>query len=257
MARWVWLASPGRLKHLALIQASAASRSFAWTNIIVLAIGLGLLQATHTGWRRVTDVSELEPTGSTRPSGGGWLKVVAAPEPLPADLPPETYVALWWNPAQALIALATGIVASVLLMWLVLLLIRVGVARVHKSPYGDERRMTAAIEYSTAWGPPLILAVLIACLRPLSLIGEMGRWGWYPPEGVLVLVASVVTVLVTAMWWFWLIRLGFTAPASTRGRVVAFFAVVAPLLLSAAGLLWWWVLARGQGDLFDLLRLSF
>jgi len=60
-----------------------------------------------------------------------------------------------------------------------------------------------------------------------------------------------------AMWWFWLGRLGATAPARTRGWVIAFFAIGPPLIvvLMAAG--WWWGLPLLYDPLFATLNLAF
>ena len=97
MGEWVWFCGHGRLKHLAMMRASAASRRFAHLNLALLAVGLALLEATRTGWRWVAASPAFEPTGSTQPAGVGWIHVVGASRPLPPDLPPESIVDLWWK----------------------------------------------------------------------------------------------------------------------------------------------------------------
>ena len=257
MCKWVWLAGWERLKHLAQMRASAASRRFARTNILLFALGMGIFQLTQTGWRHVTGLPRLDPTISTQPAGDGWVHVAAAPRPLPPNLLPETNVDLWWNPVQAGIAAASGIAVGLILMWLLLVIIRAWVTRAHLPPYRSEQRMTAAIHYSTAWGLPMFVAALLAGLGPLSLIGMMEQWHWYPPQRGFVILAAVFAGFGAIMWWFWLIRLGATAPAKTRRRVITVLAVAAPLMLLAAVAGWWWGLNLGHRHLFTLLRLDF
>ncbi len=257
MCRWVWFAGWERLKHLALMRPSAASRRFARTNILLLALGIGIFELTQIGWRHVSGLPRLDPTISAQPVGDGWVHVAAAPRPLPPDVLPETYVDLWWNPVQAGIAAVSGIVVGLILMCLLLVLIRVGITRAHLPPYRSEQRMTAALHYSTAWGIPIVVAALLGGLRPLSLIGAMEQWPWYPPRGGFLLLAAVLAGSGVTLWWFWLIRLGATAPAKTRKRVITVFAVAAPLILLAAVAGWWWGLKLGHRHLFTLLRLNF
>lgn len=257
MSEWVWFAGRERLKHLALMRTSAASRRFALLNILLLAAGLSLFQATLVGWKWVTGLPVIEPTGSTEPAGSGWIHLAAAPRPLPPDRAPEMPVDLWWNPVQTVIAAATAGIAGLLAIWLVLLLVRLGVRRAHIPPYRKEGRMTAAMHYSTAWGIPIFVGAIILGLSPVSFAGTMVQWRWCPPQRVFVLAAAVLAGFGVAMWWFWLGRLGTTAPARTRGRVIAFFAVGAPLIvvLMAAGL--WWGLPLLYDPLFKALNLAF
>jgi len=256
MAEWVWFAGSERLKHLALMRASAASRRFAQRNLVLLAVVLGLLQATQVGWKWVSGGSAMNLVQAGRPSGLGWLLVAAIPPELLVEVSSPTPTALWWNPIQAAAGIGTGTLLAVALLWLVLVSVRGGTRLALTAPYRDEQRMTAAIHYSTAWSLPIVVAVLVAALTPISHIGEMARWQWYPPEKGFILSAAVVAGLGVALWWFWLIRLGATAPALTRARVVAFLGVGASGIAIAAVLTWRLGLGPIDEGLFQLMRLS-
>ncbi len=255
MCRWVWFAGAERLKHIALMRASAAARRFAWTNALWLALGLALFQATRVGWQWVYESPAVHPTGSIRPVGGGWLHLAAAPRPLPPGR--EIPVDLWWNPAQAVIASVLAGVTALLLMWLLLVLIRAGVALAHTAPYRGEQRMTAAFLYSSAWWIPALAGIVVGFLRPLSFVGLVSRWASYPSERGLNLTAAAVVGFAATMWWFWLIRLGATAPARTRSRVMAFCTLGIPVLLAAASVAWWFGLDRLHELLFRSLNMRF
>lgn len=257
MAEWVWFAGSGRLNHMALMRASAASRQFALVNVLLLSAGVGLLQTTRVGWRWVTDLPAIERTASTKPAGQGWLHLAAAPRPLPPDHLPGQYVDLWWNAAQSVIVLVTAGVAGLILLLLVMSTVRAGVSRAHASRYRGEQRMTAAVHYGTAWGIPVALAALLAGLRPIAYIGMMEQWPWHPPERGFILSAATLAGIGLVMWWFWLVRLGATSPARTRLRVIMFFAAGAPLLLAGGAVGWWYGLDALYPPLFDLLDLAF
>jgi hypothetical protein len=255
MAEWVWFAGWGRLKHLALMRLSAASTRFARRTALLLGLGLGVFQATQYGWRWVTSSSALDPR--FEPQGFGWLHVAAAPPDVVREAPPELAVNLWWSPVQAACAIAIGLVATLLLMWVVLALFQQGVTLAHKHPFRTEQRMTAAIHYGTGWSILLLAGALVASLRPVAYIGEMARWGWYPPQGAFELAAAVVVGFGVVFWWFWLLRLGATAPAPTRVRVVSFFAIGAPLIACGAVAAWYFGLDRLYEYLFAKLTLTF
>ena len=257
MAEWVCYAGGERLKHLALMRASAASRRFSRVNILLLAAGLGLFQATSVGWRWVTNAAAIEPTGSTEPAGRGWFHVGAVPRPLSPDRAPEIPVDLWWNPVQMVIAVVTAGLMALLLLSLVMFLLNRGVTLAHSVPYRGEQRMTAAIHYSTAWAVPMLLSLVVIELRPVSFVGAISKWSWHPPERGVVLSAAVVAAFAVTMWWFWLGRLGATAPARTRWRVITFFALGAPILVITFGALWWYGLDRLYNPLMKALDLSF
>ena len=255
MCEWIWFAGWGRLTHLALMRASAASARFSRINTLLTAIGLGLFQATRYGWRGVTNSRGIDPTD--HPSGEGWLHVAATPAQWLPDLSPETAVNLWWNPIQATVAVVTGFLAGLLLLWLASVLMRAGVTFAHRSPYREEQRMTAALHYSTAWAIPIFVGILVACLRPISYIGQIARWAWFPPQYGFELSAAVVVAFGLALWWFFLLRLGATAPARTRSRVAAFFSVGAPMIVGVVGAGWWLGLDQLYEPLFKILDLRF
>jgi len=257
MCEWVWFAGPGRLKHLGLMRASEAARSFASLNVLILAAGLALIQATHQGWRSVTASAALEPTQSLTPQGQGWLHVAATPNPFRITQPPGAPVDLWWNPPQAVVAGVCGFLAAILILWLTHGALRTGVTLAHQTRYRREKRMTAALLYSTAWGLPLVLSVVLLALRPLGRIGDIEHWPWCPSESGFALAAGLIAVLGVVFWWFWLIRLGATAPADTRGRIGVFVALGAPLIVAGASAAWWFGLDAALHALFTLWKLQF
>ena len=255
MSEWVWFAGWERLKHLALMYPSVASARFARHNLLMMSLGLGIFQATRHGWRWVTNSPALDP--AFEPRGIGWFHVASAPQSVLPALAPEVPVNLWWNPIQGAVAIGTGFLGALLLMWLVIALLRVGVTRAHEPPYREDGRMTAAIHYGTAWGILLAVSALVAALRPISYVGAMSRWAWYPPQHSFELAATVIAGVGVALWWFWLLRLGATTPASTRGRVVAFFAIGAPVIVCAAATGWYFGLDQLYRPVFTALGVTF
>ncbi len=254
MCRWVWSAGSQRLAHIALMRTSAASRRFAWLNLLWLALAIGAFQATRVGWRAVAAV---EPGGSTTPAGRGWLHVAGAPRPLPPGQPLSVPVDLWWNAAQAMIASVVAGLVALLLMWLLILLIRAGLTAAHLAPYRGEQRMSAALLYSTAWWVPALAAIIVCLPRPLVFVGMVNRWGLLPTHRGLSLFAGAIVGLAVTLWWFWLIRLGATAPARTRGRVIAFCTLGIPLLLAGAAAAWRFGLDAFHDFLFVRLNMQF
>ncbi len=240
MTAWVWSAQSARLKHLALMRRSAASARFAHMRILLLAGGLALLHATVYGWYRVAIASVAQ--GGVKPTGQGWFHITSG---------------LWWNPAQAIIVAVCAFVSAWLLLLILLALLRAGVTLAHTAAYRHERRMTAAIDYSTAWAGPVLIALAILPLRVIGIIGAASRWATYPPARVFEVVAGVIAGGGLILWWFWLIRLGAAAAEQSRGRVLLFFLLGAPLLAVGAGVGWRFGLDRAYGPLFEVLKLNF
>ena len=257
MCKWVWSAGWGRMNHIALMRASAASIAFSRISLVLLATSLTLLELTRKGWRWVTDFPSIEPSGSINPSGKGWLHVAAAPRPLLPDRAPEIPVDLWWNITHTVLALAITMALGWIVMWFVMKLIRWGVAWAHKPPYRYEQRMTAALDYSTAWCVPVLLAGGVVALRPIAFVGKISNWSWCPPQRGLDLFAGVILGFAIMMWWFWLIKLGSTAPRKTRGRVVAFFILGVPVLVACTVIGWRMVIDPLYPRLFEVLGVSF
>lgn len=257
MAEWIWFADTGRVKHLALMRASAASRRFCIISFLLLAVGLALFQTSRVGWRWVTASPAVETTGSVEPAGEGWLRVAGMPRPLPPELPAERAVDLWWNPAQTLIGVVLAFLAALLLLWMLLAFVRRGLDRAHVPSMRGEQRMTAALHYSTAWNVLLVIGALVTILRPIGYIGRMRQWAWSPADQAFTLPAGVFAAFGVTMWWFWLVRLGSVAAERTRGRVVAFFGLGVPLMMAVAVLAWWQGLDRLYPLLFDAMKMKF
>jgi hypothetical protein len=257
MSEWVWLAGAGRLKHLALMRASVASRRFARINIALLVIGLAIFQITQVGWHEVGTDAAMEPTGSLEPQGQGWLHVAATPRPLLAQHDLTRKVDLWWSVPQAALAVVLSIPLGVLITWLVLILIRMGVTWAHKDPYRLEGRMTAALHYSTAWAVPVAVAAAVTGFFPLCYAASVAGWSWVPPQAGFTLASAVVAGFAVCMWWFYLVRLGWTAPHSTRGWVVTSVGLAAPLIVAAGAAGWYFGLNLLHERLTQALKLMF
>ncbi len=257
MCKWVWFAGAGRLNHLARMRSSAASRQFLCINLTFFSLGLALFQTSQVGWRWVSAVPAIEPTGSIAPRGGGWRHVAETPRPLPPTLAPESYVDLWWNPSQMVIAMVGAFVGGWFIAGLAMLLLRWGMSLAHLAPLRREQRMTAALHYSSAWLIPLVLAAGLLAPVPLAYIGAIARWSWHPPRVMFEVAAGAVAALTVVWWWFWMLRLGSTAPPRTRGRVSFFVAAGAPLILTAAGAGWWFGLNMVYEWAFSRWRIVF
>lgn len=257
MCEWVWYAGAGRLKHLALMRSSAASRRFAVRTGLLLAAGLGVVAMTGVGWRKVTASPVVEPTGSIAPVGMGWYHLASTPSARQPNLSPETPVSLWWNPGQSLIAGAFGFASALAILPPVIWLIRLGLHRAHQAPYRAERRLTAAVDYGLAWVVPGLLAVPLLALRPFTQVGRIRQWSYCPTEVGANATAGVVIGLAGALWWFWMVRAAATSPARTRARVVGFVALGAPATIGLVSVGWWFALRHLLDHLFRTLGMNF
>jgi len=257
MAEWIWFAGAGRLKHLAMMQASAASRRFARVNLLMLAGGLTVLQATRIGWRAVSASPAVESSGAVEPMGRGWLHVASTPSAIRMALSSERPVDLWWNPAQAIIGGVFAGLFALLLMGMVLVIVRAGLTQAHAPLYHKERRMTAALHYSTVWAAPIVIGLLFFVFMPLHWIGAIRHWPWYPSSQMIWIVAGILDGFGFLMWWFWLGRLGMTAPQEPRAGVVAMLVGGTALTAAAAFFAWWYGTNGFCGLVFERFQLAF
>lgn len=257
MAVWVWLAGAERLKHLALMRASVASRRFARLSVTLVVMGATIALMSQIGWHRSPLFVVDAEAGQAKPVGDGWHHVVGRPRPLSADLPGDVPVDLWWNSFQALLGLGIGLPLVVLASWLTMTLLRAGVTRAHRANYRAEQRMTAGLHYSTAWGVPLFAGLMVMTLIPLARAAEIAGWTWCPPDEGVAVTAAVVGGFALVMWWVWLMRLGATAPAKTRARVLSFFAMGTPLIVAAIAAGWGFGTLALHRLLTSALRLTF
>lgn len=249
MCQWIYFAGSHRLKHLALMRSSAASRRFAWLMIALSAIALGLLQLSIVGWRGVTALPAVEPTGSITPAGQFWRHIASRARPLPLDLAPQTVVDFWWNPGQSIAGFVLGLLGGGLSLWLFLLLMRVGITKSHSLAYRHEQRMSAALHYSLAWLIPLALTCAMMLFFPLTQAGRISGWLGVSAPSALTIAVRVVAAIVLILWWFWLLRLAATAPRDTRRRVVVFIAIGTPTIVTGLAMAWW----HGTGVVLQLL----
>ncbi len=251
MCSWVWLASAERLKHLALMRSSAASRSFALRTSLLLALGLAVFQGTRVGWLRVPRAGPI-----MKPAGGGWFHVADMPHPNVPGFLADSFD-LWWNPAQAMIGSVVAGLTGLLALVIVRHVVGLGIRLAHRREYRNEQRMSAALLYSTAWGVPALIGALLCLLRPLAFVGEVARWSWAIRDQTVVMLAVIGMALSTLIWWLWLIRLGATAPHATRTRVSGFLLVGAPLIAVAVVAGWWYSLEWLYETVFFRLNLHF
>ncbi len=257
MNRWVWLASAERLKHIALMRSSAASRRFMLLSITVLSIGLGVFQFSKMGWHRVTNTPAIENTGSVKPAGGGWWHIAKAPRPLPENLAPEVYVDFWWNPIHSTAGFILGAALGGLLALFALRLIRAGITKAHVQALRCELRLTAATHYSTAWCSAVSFTLFLAILEPAFLVGAINSWWNLTIANTVAYFSTASVVLGCAMWWFWLIRLGTTAPARTRTRVVLFMSIGIPIIGCFFAFAWRYSIEEISGPVARLLGVQF
>lgn len=247
MCGWVWSAHAGRLKHLALLEPSAASRHFARTNLFIFSLLVAAIEWTRAGWLWLPSAFSGN-TPARRPAGSGWMLIGRSND---APLAPH----LWWNPAEMLIGVAATFVAALIGLSLVSWLFRGMVSAAHSRAPRGHGRMGAAIFYGSAWGFWLAPAALLVLIRPVFMLAEAKRWSFTLTGEWLWLVAGVLAGFGLVPWWFWLVRLGATAPQHVRGRVVTVTAVGAPLVAGLA-LAAWWGWERVLGGLFAAFGLT-
>ncbi|MCH7925420.1 MAG: hypothetical protein IIC51_07800 [Planctomycetes bacterium] len=264
MNEWVWFAGWQRLRHLALMRSSAASRSFVRINIFLLALGLIVFEASQTGWQVVTrEVAEgaegaAAPAGAaaSAPTGGGWLRLTESRTIQQPAGKTAMLRELWWNPIQSGFAAVHAFVLGLIACLIGLRLLHVGIMRAHDSSRRHERRMTAALRYSTAWVVPVALATIVAALRPIAYAGEVRQWSWSPSRHGFELSAAVLAAFGFFMWWFWLVRLGTTATGKTRGSVIFFMVVGVPLIAGIVGLGWYYSVEVISRTLFQFMNVT-
>ncbi len=264
MNEWVWFAGWQRLKHLALMRSSAASRSFVRINIFLLASCLIIFEASQTGWRvetrEVAEVTEVTESAAApaapEPTGGGWLRLTESPTMQQPAGKTRLRRELWWNPIQSGFAAVHAFVLGLIACLIGLRLLHVGIMRAHDSDHGHRQQMTAALRYSTAWVVPVALATLVAALRPIALAGEVRQWSWSPSRQGFELSAAVLASFGFFMWWFWLIRLGTTATGKTRGSVIFFMVVGVPLITGIVGLGWYYGVEALNSALFQFMNVT-
>lgn len=255
MCEWIWFAGHGRLKHLAMMQASPASARFARRCLVLLYLALALLVTTRVGWKSVSADIAIE--GHLKPHGRGWIKAAAAPEESLALLAPSKPITLWWNPAQSSIAAGIVLVYAPLMGWMLLGMTRTGIRRSYPAPIREEKRMSAGLHYLLAWSLPVTVGILVACLSLLSRFGRVMQWRWIPAGETFRLAAGVVVGLGLVLGWFWLIRLGASELPRHRKRIVFWFSCIGPLLLAIVALGGWYGLRLGLDPLFTQLDLAF
>lgn len=257
MAVWIWLAGAERLKHIALMRASVASRRFAQFSLTLVVIGATAAFLTQVGWHTSNVFVADAEAGRAVAAGDGWHLAASLPRPLPSGFATDVGVDVWWNSLQAMLGVGIALPLAVLSCWAAMALLRAGLTRAHHANYRAEQRMTAGLHYSTAWAVPLFVGLLVMCLLPAAYAKRVTGWTWCPPYEGVAATGGVVIGFAMLMWWIWLLRLGGTAPTRTRGSVMAFLALGAPVLVAAITLGWYFGSLMLHRVLATSLRLTF
>ena len=234
MCKWVWGAGSGRLAHLALMQASPASRRFSRINVALVCLTAMVCWSWLGGWQPVRVVPGATDSAAQSPAGKGWLLLASAPpggQPRPGGA--GRIVAWWWNPLAAMLGAGLALFAAVILGWLLLAVLRAGVERSLRRRYRGQERLQAALRYGTAWAVLLIPAGLILLALPICRMAAVADWPVQPPESFVYVPAAVAAAFALLMFWFGLIRTAATVPVRTRGRVVLFCGLGMPLVAAA------------------------
>lgn len=229
MRRWVYRANKQRLAHLALLRPSRASRRFARINVFNLSAALALAVFFHSGWHNEKLRTPAALAEAAAPQGKGWWQAIDA-----ASRARETgdLLAVWWNPAWALLsAAATFALAAIVMSVLIAVVSRGAAGALHGAQQGSTR-LRCAVQYSTAWLHWLALAAVITALIPLARLADQAGWGRFPIP-ILQIAAVILALIGLLMWWLWGVRLAQTTQPETRRSVVRFFLLWAPLWSAA------------------------
>lgn len=253
MVAWVWRAGGARLRHLALVQSSAASKHFATVHLVWLTIVLFLLELTRSGWHRISGSSR----GPFEPSSEGWFRLAGMERPFPTGVPLSRTADLWWSPAQALVAGVVSLLLAPLVLLLLHKLIRVALSISYPVRYRDEFRMSAGLHYATAWFLPAILGGVLVVLRPWTSYGSAQPAGPVVAEATIAILAATPAIVGFFGWWFSLVRMGSAAPQRCRSRVVTALGVFAPLIVCGGCLAWWFGLPQLLNLIYEALRIQF
>ncbi len=243
MRRWVWTAGAERLRHLGLVRRSDVSRGFARGQLFLLAVVSALLLAGDEGRHRVERTPDNASLLVTEPEGNGWIRIAVA-----EDGEAVGCVAVWWNPTRGALSFVVGLAGGLLVAYGLLGAMGLGASMALGASYRGEERLGAALDYSLAWGHPAAWAgLLMVAVFPVLEVLQVAGVGPLPPVSAVSGGASVIALGSGLLWWFWLVRLGYTGSESARVRMTVFMAVVVPVL--AVGMLVCWRV--GMGRLFD------
>lgn len=242
MRRWVYSAGSQRVGHVALMGRSSASKRFAGRSLLLLALAAAVLQLATVGWHVVVRTSDNAVILQTTPAGLGWMELSQA------DASPVTLgeLSVWWQPAQAGVAMAVGFATA----WLVGM-VMLGV--LHGGAMGRGGRMEASVDYGLAWTRAIFYAGLVTILWPLADVLRVAGYGFLPGRSVLSVMLGVVIAVSVSFYWFWLVRSAASVPKAGRGWMVGYYALAAPLLVAGVVVAWWIGLDRLYGYLWPAL----
>lgn len=254
MLRWVVFASSERIKHLGLMRKSAASTRFASSAILWFSLAVLLYSNSRIGWHTIGGLGEHASQALLKPTGNGWFRISSASSN-PTVGAPSTQ-GLWWNPAQGLIAGAFAFVAGIALSWLCLGVLGWGATLAHSRQFRGEGRMSAAIAYSMAFFALCVIGGVVISMRPFFYILNANSTT-RPSSDAVEILAVIATGAPLVVWWLWLIRLGSSAPASTRNKVTALMIVAPPVCLTGIVAAIYWGLEWFEHSVFPLMHLQY
>jgi hypothetical protein len=229
MCRWVWTAGKYRLTHLCLSHPSRHSRHFARIHVLLFSIAATLCIFANAGWHavRVGPGMENQPMA---PAGKGWTEFVTRPFPTPTEFADSVVVSsVWFNATWAALAAGIGLAISIVFGLLLVGFFPSLARRSLRPEHRIESRLRCAIHYGTCWLLFPIAALLVFCLRPLSILGKVADWPIAPRPLFIDAGALLLLILGLMLGWFWLIRLGGTVPKRSRRSANRFFLLWGPL----------------------------
>ena len=229
MMWWVLLAGNYRLSHVARMRRSRSSLWFAGLGVFMLALACTLIVLPTHGWERIMDYGDSYPDGYPQPAGRVWELTGKVPSPPGLGSGEPVLVRLWWNPGLWTMSIIINFVMVLLLAWFLIYWVTVWSNRALLPEYRGKKRFTAAIDYSTAHMPLLLLA---ACCYGSSLLHPLGRilqWDFQWPIFFHFAPAYLIGGFGLFVMWFWFLRMAHTAPPTTVGSISRYFGLWAPL----------------------------
>lgn len=221
MCRWVYGANKQRLAHLGLVRPSHASRKFARQSLLIASVATAIFVFANAGWHVVQPIS----AERTQPQGKGWWQAIDRGD---STLGAHAGAALWWNLPWATVAAVAALVLTLVVGFVLVWWVGRGAQRALRGSLQGTPRLRCAVQYSTAWVQPLVLALVILAMSPIGwLVGTSNLGRLSAP--VFQLPAALLAAAGLLLWWLWCVRLGQTTPAETRTAVSRYFLLWTPL----------------------------
>ena len=208
---------------------SRSSLWFAGLGLFMLALACTLIVLPDHGWERIMDYGDSYADGYPEPAGQGWKLVGKVPSPSGPSGGEPILVRLWWSPGLWFTSIIINFVVVLLLSWFLVFWITVRSDRALLPEYRGKKRFTAAIDYSTAHVPILLLAAFCYGSSVLHPLGRILHFEVQWPIFLHMAPAYLIGGLGLFVMWFWLLRMAHTAPPRTAPSVSRYFGLWAPL----------------------------